>query len=42
MNPGNETDPVLLNFTHVCVGFKETYMDFSISYTNFTEVSIKN
>ena len=42
MNAGNETDPTLLNFTYVCIAFKETYMDFRVNYTNFTEVSIKD
>jgi hypothetical protein len=42
MNAGNQTDPTLLNFTYVCVAFKETYMDFTVNYTNFTEVSTKD
>jgi hypothetical protein len=42
MKPGNETNPILLNFTYVCIAFKETYMEFRVNYTNFTEVSIKD
>lgn len=42
MNPGNDTDPTVLNFTYVCVAFKETYVDFMVNFTNFTQVSIKD
>jgi hypothetical protein len=42
MNAGNQTDPIVLNFTYDCVAFKETFMDFAVNYINFSEVSIKN
>jgi hypothetical protein len=42
MKPGLETDSKMLDFTWNCTDFKPTYIDFSVKYTNYQNVSIRD
>jgi hypothetical protein len=40
MIPGIDSDERHLNFTWICINFTNTYMDFAVNYTEYSNVSI--